>query len=162
MRNVIISVSICLICFQTFCLAEGYNDRIHEGTADYQILTKQNKDRADRNQWKKLLKWPDEFEKKTQGYGPDFSGIEFYDIAASRYIVHVYGSLGAYQGEHLFFHVEQNNNLIKARAMVFDQFSEIEKKVMTTILIQIKKKKKMLISNILLIPLFTGQFPLTL
>ncbi len=128
MRNVIILVSICLICFQTFCLAGGYNDRIHEGTADYQILTKQNKDRADRNQWKKLLKWPDEFEKKTQGYGPDFSGIEFYDIAASRYIVHVYGSLGAYQGEHLFFHIEQIDNLIKARGMVFDQFFEIEKK----------------------------------
>ncbi len=127
MRNVILLVSICLICSHTFCLAQGDIDRTHEGTADHRILKKQNKNRVDRNQWKKLLKWPDEFEKKTQGYGPDFSGIEFYDVAAGRYIVHVYGSLGSYQGEHLFFDIEEIKNQIKAKPMVFEQFSEIEK-----------------------------------
>ncbi len=127
MKNLIIFVSICLIYSQAFCLAQDDIDRPYEQTADSWIIEKQNKNREDRNQWRELLKWPDEFEKKTQGYGPDFSGIEFYDITARQYIVHVYGSLGSYQGEHLFYVIEKTENRVKATPMVFEQFSEIEK-----------------------------------
>lgn len=122
-RHIFLAV---LICLQISCQTATGTDGKTEAISENGPLSKEPKNRADRDRWREILKWPDECERKTEFYGKDFIGIEFHKIGPGRFIAHVDCSLGWYQGDQLFYLVDETAGAPKATLLEFEQFAEIE------------------------------------
>ena len=57
---------------------------------------------ADRETWRKVLKWPDEYEERWRRAGGGDSGLTFHSLGSSKYLVEINIYSGAYQPGYIF------------------------------------------------------------
>lgn len=69
---------------------------------------------ADRETWRKVLKWPEDCEdafQKTYGYrgASDYAGVEFFSLGNQKYLVRVACWSGAYQPGFMFIYYDERS-----------------------------------------------------
>jgi hypothetical protein len=86
---------------------------------------------ADREAWRKILKWPDKYEeefKESYTYEFPYAGLEFYSLGHAKYIVEIYVYLAAYQGTAIFmYYDETKGSASPAKLLKFKTYDLDEK-----------------------------------
>jgi len=82
---------------------------------------------ADREAWQKILQWPDDLEaqwrRSRTTTDRDQSGLTFYNLGASRYLVAIEVQESAYQPRYLFMHyTESSKSGTQARLLKFKTY----------------------------------------
>jgi Protein of unknown function (DUF1176) len=93
---------------------------------------KQNLTRDDREAWRKVLRWPDEYEKawsNTHDSGDaDYGGLAFHRLGRGKYLVEVNTYPGAYQSGYIFMlYDEAKKPTGPARLLKLKVFGEDER-----------------------------------
>lgn len=120
--------SITLVLFMTVnTFAQQTDSKEHIAQATPKTLKKKELTLADRKHWRNLLQWPEDCEAHFSDYGDEFAGLTFHNLDENQYIIEVTCIVGAYQGSHLFYWVEEQDNQIdQTQLLEFEQFTEIE------------------------------------
>lgn len=92
-------------------------------TAPAASLRKTNLTPEDRRAWRKVLKWPDDCEEAYEGtMSKETPGLEFYELAAGRYLVEVVCTTGAYQGYQFYSYLDETKSPPASRLLTFPSF----------------------------------------
>lgn len=70
---------------------------------------------ADREEWRKVLRWPDNVEERWRrtlpgGISNQGGGLKFYSLDSGKYLVEVHIYPGVYQLGHVFMYYDEENN----------------------------------------------------
>jgi hypothetical protein len=74
---------------------------------------------ADRQEWRKVLKWPDSCEEAFDYSDKSWGGLNFYQLAPRRYLVEVICTRGAYQGFQVYFDLDESKSPPRSRPLSF-------------------------------------------
>lgn len=86
-------------------------------------LRKTNLTPEDRRAWREVLKWPDDCEEAYAGtMSEETPGLEFYELAAGRYLVEVVCTTGAYQGYQFYSYLDETKSPPASRLLTFPSF----------------------------------------
>jgi Protein of unknown function (DUF1176) len=78
---------------------------------------------ADRQAWREILKWSQYCEKDFGNHGEDYAGLEFYPLAARKYLVEVECEVAAYQSTKLFLLYDENTSPARSKSVAFKTYS---------------------------------------
>lgn len=78
---------------------------------------------ADRQAWRKILKWPQDCDDAFRNQGEDYAGVNFYRLAARKYLVEVECEVAAYQSVRLYLLYDESTSPARSKPLTFKSYS---------------------------------------
>lgn len=91
-------------------------------------LKKSNLSYEDRKAWRAILKWPDTCEEDFDNRNGSWSGLKFWRINSSEYLVQVQCFLAAYQPSQMYLYYKENPP-ISAKVLSFTTYDRKQTKI---------------------------------
>jgi hypothetical protein len=117
-----------LILILLFSFVFGINAQGQQSN-DQSLLKKTDLVYKERQQWRKVLKWPDSCEADFENREGTYAGMEFYELSPGKYVVEVECFLAAYQANIMYLYYDETTRPVTSKVLTFTVYDKVGNRI---------------------------------